>query len=166
MLATIPWLSSQRQGQDLSQIKAMCASFALAQIPLCLSQARMKVGRSKTAARAPEADSSTGLLLPACAKVLYECALSLFCLCRTIAWHWVFSCCLTVCIIHTSLAWTSWTFPTGLENTIDQGLAQGNPDEAIFTFFSCRGGEILAFQTFCVQGHGRALALFQLLVQD
>lgn len=71
MLATTPWLSSQRQGQDLSQIKAMCASFVLSQIPLCLSQARMKVGRSKTAARALGEDSPTGLLLPAHAKVLY-----------------------------------------------------------------------------------------------
>ena len=43
-----------RQEQDLSQIKAMWSSFALLQIPLCLTQARLKVGRSKTAAKALE----------------------------------------------------------------------------------------------------------------
>lgn len=71
ILATTPWLSSLRQGQDFSQIKAMCALFALSQISWCLSQARMKVGRSKTAAKALGGDSCTGLLLPARAEVLY-----------------------------------------------------------------------------------------------
>lgn len=60
-----------RQEQDLSQIKAMWSSFALLQIPLCLTEARLKVGRSKTAAKALLRDSCTGLLLPAWADILY-----------------------------------------------------------------------------------------------
>lgn len=74
-----------REEQNLSQIKAMWSSFALLQIPLYLTQARMKVGRPKTSAKALLRDSCTGLLLPARAEIQYAALLGLFCLCRTMA---------------------------------------------------------------------------------
>lgn len=98
-----------REEQNLSQIKAMWSSFALLQIPLYLTQARMKVGRPKTSAKALLRDSCTGLLLPAWAEIQYAALLGLFCLWGP--WHMrpAFPCHCLYSPLHSF--WPEWAEP-------------------------------------------------------
>lgn len=132
MLATTLWLLSQRQGQDLSPMRV---SFMLTWIPPpCWSQSRMKVGRSKTAARMPEGHSSQ---VCSCQHMQRGCVMLWLCMVylassRTIAFHWVLPCSLTGnTLLDMDLASACWTSSTG-ENTVGQGLVQNQAWDHLF----------------------------------
>ena len=128
----------------------------------CLPQARMKVGRSKTAARALGKESSAGLLLPAHAKFLYAglwlCIKFTFLLqdyCMTLSPALLFNC------YHSpscSLGLSQLNFFYRFEIYYRPGTGPQEPQRRP-SFFSCRGGKIWAIQTFCVQGRGRSPGL-------